>query len=119
MSRSRSSSGTDNGFGVRKPSKLQLQVPQHQGGPVRLATPPRVLVNGESQLHAAAANHERRPSGDHTSEYSEPEDVMMMDAHADDRDVDWKRRCFMLMRKLQEKEDELKKVRRAVLDAVM
>ncbi|EMC96156.1 hypothetical protein BAUCODRAFT_59250, partial [Baudoinia panamericana UAMH 10762] len=30
-------------------TKLSLQVPQHTGGPVRLATPPpRVLVNGES-----------------------------------------------------------------------
>ena len=33
---------------VRKPSKLQLQVPAHSGGPVRLATPPQVLINGES-----------------------------------------------------------------------
>lgn len=29
-----------------KPSKLQLQVPQHPGGPVRLATPPRPPANG-------------------------------------------------------------------------
>ncbi|OJJ43246.1 hypothetical protein ASPZODRAFT_136453 [Penicilliopsis zonata CBS 506.65] len=29
-----------------RPSRLQLQVPQHAGGPVRLATPPTVLVNG-------------------------------------------------------------------------
>lgn len=119
MSRSRSSSGTDNGFGARKPSKLQLQVPQHQGGPVRLATPPRVLVNGESQLNAAAAYNERRPSGDHPTDYSEPEDVMMFETQSDDRDIDWKRRCFTLMRKLQEKDEEIKKVRRAVLDAVM
>ncbi|KAJ5963916.1 uncharacterized protein N7479_003792 [Penicillium vulpinum] len=29
-----------------RPNKLQLQVPQHSGAPVRLATPPRLLVNG-------------------------------------------------------------------------
>lgn len=36
--------------GLGRPGKLSLQVPQHVGGPVRLATPPppRVLVNGES-----------------------------------------------------------------------
>jgi len=36
--------------GPGRPGKLSLQVPQHTGGPVRLATPPppRVLVNGES-----------------------------------------------------------------------
>ncbi|KAK0855092.1 hypothetical protein LTS02_011220 [Friedmanniomyces endolithicus] len=35
--------------GSGKPGRLSLQVPQHTGGPVRLATPPpRVLVNGEA-----------------------------------------------------------------------
>ncbi|KAJ5584690.1 uncharacterized protein N7459_004490 [Penicillium hispanicum] len=29
-----------------RPEKLQLQVPQHMGAPVRLATPPTLLVNG-------------------------------------------------------------------------
>lgn len=29
-----------------RPNKLQLQVPQHVGAPVRLATPPTLLVNG-------------------------------------------------------------------------
>lgn len=29
-----------------RPNKLQLQVPQHSGAPVRLATPPRLVVNG-------------------------------------------------------------------------
>ena len=105
----------------RKPSKLQLQVPQHQGGPVRLATPPRVLVNGESQLQAAAANHERHSSGEFLPhDYSDSEDLTLLDTQTEtDRDIDWKRRCFALTRKLQEKEEELKKVRRAVLDAVM
>lgn len=29
-----------------RPNKLQLQVPRHSGAPVRLATPPRLIVNG-------------------------------------------------------------------------
>ncbi|KAJ5143899.1 uncharacterized protein N7515_002686 [Penicillium bovifimosum] len=29
-----------------RPNKLQLQVPQHSGAPVRLATPPMLVVNG-------------------------------------------------------------------------
>ncbi|KAJ5493414.1 hypothetical protein N7539_002160 [Penicillium diatomitis] len=29
-----------------RPGKLQLQVPRHEGAPVRLATPPTLLVNG-------------------------------------------------------------------------
>ncbi|KAL2852499.1 ARS binding protein 2-domain-containing protein [Aspergillus pseudoustus] len=36
-----------------KPSKLQLQVPQHSGAPVRLATPPTLLVNGVSNTSAS------------------------------------------------------------------
>ncbi|KAL5052132.1 hypothetical protein BDW71DRAFT_170240 [Aspergillus fruticulosus] len=39
-----------------KPNKLQLQVPQHSGAPVRLATPPTLLVNGVSNESAAAKN---------------------------------------------------------------
>ena len=34
--------------GPGRPGRLSLQVPHHAGGPVRLATPPRVLVNGEN-----------------------------------------------------------------------
>ncbi|PYH49940.1 putative ARS binding protein Abp2 [Aspergillus saccharolyticus JOP 1030-1] len=34
-----------------KPNRLQLQVPQHPGGPVRLATPPTLVVNG---IHGAS-----------------------------------------------------------------
>lgn len=33
---------------TRKPSRLQLQVPQHEGGPIRLATPP----TSDQQQHA-------------------------------------------------------------------
>ncbi|KAK4630847.1 ARS-binding protein 2 [Fulvia fulva] len=32
-----------------RPGRLSLQVPPHQGGPVRLATPPALQVNGEHQ----------------------------------------------------------------------
>ncbi|KAL4741046.1 ARS binding protein 2-domain-containing protein [Aspergillus similis] len=39
-----------------KPNKLQLQVPQHSGAPVRLATPPTLLVNGVSNESAVANN---------------------------------------------------------------
>lgn len=39
-----------------RPSKLSLQVPQHTGGPVRLATPPRVMVTSET------SESERQPS---------------------------------------------------------
>lgn len=39
---------TRNSDGSSRPGRLSLQVPQHTGGPVRLATPPRVLLNGET-----------------------------------------------------------------------
>jgi hypothetical protein len=45
-----------------RPSRLQLQVPQRQGGSVRLATPPPiVLVNGEDDTniqHSILTNHQ-------------------------------------------------------------
>ena len=34
--------------GSRRPGRLSLQVPPHTGGPVRLATPPRVTVTAET-----------------------------------------------------------------------
>ncbi|KAI9815695.1 MAG: hypothetical protein M1827_002091 [Pycnora praestabilis] len=48
-----------------KPSRLHLQVPQHVGGSVQLATP-TLLVNGESDhvLSPALAHKPRRPSSD-------------------------------------------------------
>ena len=106
---------------VRKPSRLQLQVPEHSGGPVRLATPPTVLINGESGRQSASST-ERRSSGDFYSQFdSASEGDAQDDAAADDAgsNVDWKRRCTILKRKLQEKENELKALRRRVLDAVM
>ncbi|KAL8712803.1 MAG: hypothetical protein Q9220_003011 [cf. Caloplaca sp. 1 TL-2023] len=104
---------------ARRPSKLQLQVPEHAGGPVRLATPPRVLINGESNQQSAFS-HERRSSADffdqlddvsEIDEVEEPEESM--------GNIDWKRRALTLKRKLLEKEEELKAMKRRVLDAVM
>ena len=107
---------------TRKPSKLSLQVPQHSGGPVRLATPPpKVLVNGEAGEGGAERSHghERRTSADFfnsvDAEFSEADD----DGTEGDDKVDWKRRALVLQRKLLEKEAELKAVRKRVLEAVM
>lgn len=44
------------GDAMSRPSKLSLQVPVHTGGPVRLATPPRVMVTSET------SDSERQPS---------------------------------------------------------
>ncbi|KAL8947427.1 MAG: hypothetical protein Q9222_006295 [Ikaeria aurantiellina] len=103
----------------RRPSKLQLQVPEHAGGPVRLATPPRVLINGESNRQAAF-NHERRSSADF---FNQLDDVSEMDEIEEPEEsmgsIDWKRRALALKRKLLEKEEELKAMKRRVLDAVM
>lgn len=104
---------------ARKPSKLQLQVPEHAGGPVRLATPPTVLINGESGRQSSSS-HDRRSSPeffgsfDSASDMEAPDDLV-----AEEVNIDWKRRCMMLKRKLQEKENELKAMKRRVLDAVM
>lgn len=42
--------------GSGRPGKLSLQVPPHTGGPVRLATPPRLMVTSET------SGSERQPS---------------------------------------------------------
>ncbi len=112
---------------VRKPSKLQLQVPEHSGGPVRLATPPRVLINGESDRHGQENNinqqHERKSSADFFESVDEGSADDGTGAGDDDDDmngiVDWKRRAIVLKRKLTEKEDELRALKRRVLEAVM
>ena len=116
---------------IRKPSKLQLQVPEHAGGPVRLATPPQVLINGESNRHHSQSSQERRSSAEFFSQLEDDDaSDLMMDVDgggnlADDGGgggnsaVDWKRRALVLKRKLQEKENELKALKRRVLDAVM
>lgn len=46
-----------------RPNKLQLQVPERLGGPVRLATPPLVLVNGSGHLRRSSADYFRNPEG--------------------------------------------------------
>lgn len=107
----------------KKPSKLQLQVPEHSGGPVRLATPPRVLINGESngrQGGHGQERHERRSSVDFFNHLDEVEEEDgMVDEEEEDAGVDWKRRALTLKRKLMEKEEELRAMKRRVLDAVM
>jgi hypothetical protein len=47
-----------------RPNKLQLQVPERLGGPVRLATPPLVLVNGSGHLRRSSADYFRNPEGE-------------------------------------------------------
>ena len=109
----------------RKPSKLQLQVPEHAGGPVRLATPPRVLINGENSTRQNSHTHERRSSADFFNQIDEgsEEDVVGGGGgegdEGEDVGVDWKKRALTLKRKLIEKEEELKAMKRRVLDAVM
>lgn len=141
---------------ARKPSKskLQLQVPAHSGGPVRLATPPRVLINGtennstttrpqqnSSHHHHHMQQHERRSSADffnqvddddedeEGSEMMGEEDFVSgrgggngggeVGEEVEGGGVDWKKRALYLKRKLGEKEEELKALKRRVLDAVM
>ncbi len=102
-----------------KRSKLQLQVPEHSGGPVRLATPPTVLINGESSRQSSH-NHERRSSADFFNQLDEgSEEDAVEDADEEEHNVDWKKRALTLKRKLMEKEKELRAMKRRVLDAVM
>ena len=106
---------------ARKPSKLQLQVPAHSGGPVRLATPPRVLINGEVN-QPMPSNLERRSSADfftQLDEISEDDEGSRAEDEEDGTKEDWKRRALTLKKKLAEKEEELKATKRRVLDAVM
>ena len=97
-------------------------MPEHAGGPVRLATPPTVLINGESGRQSASST-ERRSSADFYSQFDSASEGDMQDdvAAAEDagNNVDWKRRCTVLKRRLQEKENELKALRKRVLEAVM
>ncbi len=53
-----------------RPNKLQLQVPERLGGPVRLATPPLVLVNGNGHLRRSSADYFRNPEGETEDEGS-------------------------------------------------
>ena len=103
----------------RKPNKLQLQVPEHSGGPVRLATPPRVLINGESNRQLSMS-HERPSSAEFFNDLDEvSEEDGEDDGNEEEENIDWKRRAMTLKKKLLEKEEELKTMKRKVLDAVM
>lgn len=48
-----------------RPGKLQLQVPQHSGAPVRLVTPPTVLVNGVNGAVIPQAGEDDRTLSHH------------------------------------------------------
>ena len=86
---------------------------------MRLATPPTVLINGESGRQSSSSR-ERRSSPDFFGSFDSASDMEPPDdALAEEANIDWKRRCIVLKRKLQEKENELKAMKRRVLDAVM
>ena len=86
---------------------------------MRLATPPTVLINGETD-HPMPFRHERRSSADFFNQLEEvTEDEIEEDGDDAGGQVDWKRRALMLKKKLLEKEEELKALKRRVLDAVM
>ena len=88
---------------------------------MRLATPPTVLINGESGRQSNSSQ-ERRSSADFFGPLDSASEGDAQDdgaAEEASRNVDWKRRCMVLKRKLQEKENELKAMKRRVLDAVM
>ena len=107
---------------IKKPSKLSLQVPQHAGGPVRLATPPpKVLVNGEDggSISTGSQVNERRSSTDYFNSIDDEASELGDESEQEGERVDWKRRAMSLKRKLTEKEAELKAMRRRVMEAVM
>lgn len=86
---------------------------------MRLATPPRVLINGESNRQVSHT-HERRSSADFFNQLDEvSEEDGLEDGDDEEPNVDWKKRALTLKRKLMEKEEELRLMKRRVLDAVM
>ena len=85
---------------------------------MRLATPPRVLINGESNRQASA--HHERSSAEFFSDLDEvSEEDGEDDGNEEEENIDWKRRALTLRKKLWEKEEELRTMKRRVLDAVM
>jgi hypothetical protein len=56
-------------------NKLQLQVPEHSGGPVRMATPPRVILNGDVDGPNVPHYTGRRTSADFFNDPDEHESV--------------------------------------------
>ena len=65
------------GDGISKPSKLSLQVPAHTGGPVRLATPPRLMVTSET------SDSERQPSIETDQREPSVQRMLQADQHDD------------------------------------
>jgi len=53
-----------------RPGKLQLQVPQHLGAPVRLATPPTLLVNGVNGADVPQAEGSEGPQSDNVGSFN-------------------------------------------------
>lgn len=105
---------------------------------MRLATPPRVLINGESDRnhqglqHNNGANQKQElRSADFFDSVDGSEDDGGGPGMEDDEDVgagnenggggtvDWRRRAIVLRRRLLEKEDELRTLKKRVLEAVM
>ena len=151
----------------RKPSRLQLQVPTHEGGPVILAEPPQVLINGEATPEIETVHRDSGVSfpeeeeedenhDDDEDEEGEEEDDEGFGYNDDDDDDDdygggggtfldhgpttmaggkdptaeitprtpeearkWKRKAKILEKKLRDKDEELRGVKRRVLEAVM
>lgn len=106
---------------------------------MRLATPPRVLINGESDRNHQGLSHnnggnqkqEQRSADffDNADDGSdddgggagmeEDEDLGAGNENGSGGTVDWRRRAFILKRKLREKEEELRALKKRVLEAVM
>ena len=63
------------------------------------------------------SSNERTESADFFGSFDSTSDMDIEDEAL--LDIDWKRRYMVLKRKLQEKDDELKALKRRVLDAVM
>ncbi|KAF7588793.1 hypothetical protein BBP40_005224 [Aspergillus hancockii] len=56
--------------GGGRPNKLQLQVPQHSGPPVRLATPPTLMVNGVNNASFKIEGHHRNSTSAPPNEFN-------------------------------------------------
>jgi len=64
--------------------------------------------------------HERRSSADFFNAIDDAaEEGIDDDTNVEDDNVDWKKRALTLKRRLQEKEEELKAIKKRVLEAVM
>ena len=86
---------------------------------MRLATPPRVLINGESNQQVSV-NHEKRSSAEFFNDLDEvSEEDAEDDGNEEEENIDWKRRALTLKKKILEKEEELRTIKRRVLEAVM